>query len=61
MSELFERKTKTFGYYINLDERGSFDADLRECSNMTIGQIVRMANGEEATQEASKSKAMRLG
>lgn len=176
MSELFERKTKTFGYYINLDERGSFDADLRDmddnslmtvsneeqdgegndvqgeiglveagymkhgrdidglasyaiqmgiipagsvvlnsrdfeaaqeelfddwqaclkvlnqydpqstvghlyeeeevadaleklindfnleqCSNMTIGQIVRMANGEEATQEASKSKAMRLG
>lgn len=176
MSELFERKTKTFGYYINLDERGSFDADLRDmddkslmtvsneeqdedgnvvqgeiglveagymkhgrdidglasyaiqmgiipagsvvlnsrdfeaaqeelfddwqaclkvldqydpqstvgqlyeeeevadaleklindfkleqCSDMTIGQIVRMAKGEEATQEASKSKAMRLG
>ncbi|MBC7198327.1 MAG: hypothetical protein H5U32_03660 [Pseudomonas balearica] len=176
MSELFERKAKTFGYYINLDERGSFDADLRDMddkslmtvsneeqdgegnvvqgeiglveagymkhgrdidglasyaiqmgiipagsvvlnsrdfeaaqeelfddwqaclkvldqydpesivgqlyeeeevadaleklindfnleqwSNMTIGQIVRMANGEEATQEASKSKAMRFG
>ena len=36
MSELFERKTKTFGYYINLDERGSFDADLRDMDDKSL-------------------------
>ena len=31
--------SNTFGYYINLDERGSFRADVRDAQNYTVFDI----------------------
>ena len=33
------QKTGTFGYYINLDERGIFDADVRDEGMNTVFEI----------------------
>lgn len=56
MSELFERKTKTFGYFINLDERGSFNADLRDMDDnslMTISNEEQDEDGDVSQGEIS--------
>ena len=39
------RPDDIYGYYINLDERGSFYADLRDASGETVFEI--RADGEE--------------
>ena len=36
MSDLFDRKRTTFGYFVNLDERGVFDADVRNMDDQTV-------------------------
>lgn len=39
------RPDNIYGYYVNLDERGSFYADLRDASGETVFEI--RADGEE--------------
>jgi hypothetical protein len=36
MSELHHRQTHTFGYFVNLNERGSFNADLRDADDNSL-------------------------
>lgn len=47
MSELFERKSTTFGYYINLDERGHFDADLRDMDDKSLMSVTNEEQDED--------------
>lgn len=50
MSELFETKTKTFGYFINLDERGQFNADLRDFDNNTLMTVTNEEQDDDGNE-----------
>lgn len=39
------RQNNIYGYYVNLDERGSFYADVRDAAGQTVFEI--RADGEE--------------
>jgi len=45
--DLPENRKPTFGYYINLDERGNFEADVRDQSGASVFEIKAGASLEE--------------